>query len=161
MTKDEIKKFVADLLNEGVSLSDIQKRLQQEKEINITFLDLRLMASEMSSIDWSKQNKTEKTKNIPNDNSETINDETTNSFDDKEKDLAPLNGTTSVELSRLARPGALAHGSVTFISGIKADWILDEMGRLGLEKTSGTPTEEDLKGFQEELQKSLSGGRYG
>jgi hypothetical protein len=53
--RDEIKLFVAELLNEGLSLSDIQKKLQTEKDVRLTFLDLRLLASELEEIDWSKQ----------------------------------------------------------------------------------------------------------
>jgi len=40
---------------------------------------------------------------------------------------------------------------------VKADWVLDQLGRLGLEKATGKPTPEDIKQFQIELQKKISG----
>ena len=43
---DPVKKIVAKMLNEGVSLSDIQKRLREEHKINMTFLDLRMLAAD-------------------------------------------------------------------------------------------------------------------
>ena len=60
-----------------------------------------------------------------------------------------------MEINRLTRPGVAMHGSVKFASGASADWILDQTGRLGFEKSEGKPTPEDIQEFQEELQKSL------
>jgi hypothetical protein len=62
-----------------------------------------------------------------------------------------------VEISKLVKPGAVAHGSVKFPSGASGDWILDQTGRLGLENSKGKPTPEDLQAFQEELQKAFRG----
>ena len=57
------------------------------------------------------------------------------------------------------RPGAVASGSVKFASGVSAEWVIDQSGRLGLNNASGEPTEDDIKDFQKELQKALSKGR--
>ncbi len=159
MQKDEIKRYIAELLNKGVSLSDIQKQLRSEKGVTMTFLDLRLMVSEIENIDWSKLQPEEKPKEpkkvdpengvLPDDEDEAIgaNDE----------DAAA--GTTVVELSRLTRPGTVANGSVKFASGVKANWTVDQYGRLGIDKATGEPTPQDIKEFQTELQKMLSQGR--
>ena len=61
-----------------------------------------------------------------------------------------------MEKSGLVRPGALASGTVSFGSGAKAEWIVDQMGRLGLENVVGEPTEEDFAEFQQELRKLFS-----
>ena len=76
-------------------------------------------------------------------------------FLDKNKEPEDTEGKTVVEVNRLTRPGVAMHGSVKFASGAKADWILDQMGRVGFEKSEGSPTPEDIQEFQEELQKSL------
>lgn len=156
MQKEEIKKIVASLLNKGISLSDIQKQLQSEHAIKMTFLDLRLMASEIEAIDWSKQKADiaakkaeEKAKEEAEKKALAVDGESAEAGD----------GKTIVEISKLTRPGAVANGSVKFGSGAKADWILDQYGRLGLDKPEGEPTPEDLKEFQAELQKLLSRGR--
>ena len=149
MGKNEIKLFVRELLNEGLSLSDIQKKLQSEKDVRMTFLALRLLASELEEIDWSKQKS-----DIEADKTKAKAEE------DKKKDAekkAENAGKTVVEVSRLKRPGSIANGTVEFASGAKAEWILDQSGQLGLDKqTGGEPTQEDIQEFQVELQKNLS-----
>ena len=62
-------------------------------------------------------------------------------------------GKTSVTLSPIQRPGFLASGSVTFGSGVTAEWFLDQTGRIGLENASGQPDREDIRDFQTELRK--------
>jgi hypothetical protein len=143
MGTDESKKIIAKLLADGISLSDIQGILAKDHDIRMTFLELRLIASELENVDWGKFNK-----------EEPVDDDKA-----KTKDSTPsqeISGRTVVEISKLVRPGAVASGTVSFGSGAKAEWILDQMGRLGLDKAEGKPTEQDLKEFQEELQKALT-----
>ncbi|MCF7791011.1 MAG: hypothetical protein K9L78_02320 [Victivallales bacterium] len=151
----KIKRFVSKLLNEGVSLSDIQKRLQTEKDYKITFFDLRLLASELENIDWSKQKAdveaAEAKKKAKEEEEKAVKT-------DLENEAADDTGKTVVELSKLKRPGAVASGSVKFASGVRADWVIDQYGRLGLENNSGEPNEKDIQEFQEELQKKMAGG---
>lgn len=143
MDRVKIKKIVSKLLQEGESLGQILKILETEYQETMTFLELRLLASEIEDIDWAE---TEGPDPEPQDNSEDVTEE----------DSA---GKTLVEVNKLTRPGVAMHGTVKFASGATADWILDQMGRLGLEKSEGKPTPEDLQAFQEELQKTLSGGQ--
>ena len=148
MEKHEIKLFVGELLNEGLSLSDIQKQLQNDKNVKMTFLDLRLLASELEEIDWSKQKA----------DIEAVKAEK-KAEEDKKKETekkADNIGKTVVEVSRLKRPGAIANGTVEFASGANAEWVLDQTGRLALDKQTGEPTQEDVQEFQVELQKILS-----
>lgn len=143
MTKDELKKLIAKLLDEGNSLSEVQTILNKEYDEKMTFLDLRVLASELEDIDWTKDEPSEE-----------------EGEDDASEDGAASDteGKTVVEISRLQRPGVALSGSVKFASGATADWVLDQMGRLGLENSDGEPTPEDLKEFQEELQKAVGGG---
>jgi hypothetical protein len=57
----------------------------------------------------------------------------------------------------LARPGSVVSGKVTFSDGMRADWYLDQMGRLGLgpEKQGYRPSAADVQQFQEALQIEL------
>ena len=142
MTKDELKKTIVKLLDEGHSLSEIQTILNKEYDEKMTFLDLRVLASELENIDWTKD---ESSDDEPDEDSS------------KEGDAADTEGKTVVEISKLQRPGVALSGSVKFASGATADWVLDQMGRLGLEKSEGEPTKEDLQEFQEELQKTVGG----
>ena len=157
MNRDEVKKIVYENLQQGLSLSDIQKVLHDKGEI-ITFLDLRLLASELENLDWKKlagekdtpppeaKKKEAAGKAAPEDEEDVISG-----------DKGEWSGGTKIEISKITRPGVALSGSATFASGVKADWFVDQMGRMGLEKATGKPTPEDIKGFQEELQKQLQG----
>lgn len=160
-----VKKFVAQKLHEGVKLTDIQTMLVDELGCKMTFLELRLLASELEDVDWSqfdpRENKPEEAApEAPDAAEENINESSSDAAEAAEaEEAAPAAaaGTTTVELSRLSRPGALAHGTVTFASGASAEWLVDQMGRLGLDKVSGQPTEEDIVEFQKELHKLFEG----
>jgi len=62
-------------------------------------------------------------------------------------------GKTTVTVSPIQRPGYLASGSVTFGSGVTAEWFLDQTGRLALDNPSGQPDQQDVREFQQELRK--------
>ena len=141
MNNNEIKKFMAIELNNGTSLSDIQKLLADEHETRITFLDLRILASELENIEWEKPEE-------PEDEAGA-----------EEVEVVEEATGTVVEVSKLIRPGAVANGSVKFASGASAEWILNQQGQLGLDKAKGEPTEDDIKEFQAELQKVFAQGR--
>ena len=51
MDSDAIKKFIAEKVPQGYSLSKIQDMLKEQK-VNITFMELRLLASEIESDIW-------------------------------------------------------------------------------------------------------------
>ena len=55
-----IKRFVAQKLQEGIKLSDIQTLLADELQCRMTFLDLRLLAAELEDVDWSQFDPKEK-----------------------------------------------------------------------------------------------------
>ena len=152
MDEMKIKRFVAQKLHEGVKLSDIQNMLAEELDCKMTFLDLRLMAAELEDVDWSKFDPAEKKADEPAE--ENAAEASPVAEDAEAGEAAPAAaGKTTVELSRLTRPGAMAHGTVNFGSGASAEWLIDEMGRLGLDKVSGEPTENDIAEFQTELRK--------
>jgi DNA-binding transcriptional MerR regulator len=164
MEEIEIKKIVAQKLSEGISLSDIQKQLSDEHDVKMTFLDLRLLASELENVDWESFNKEEETPEETDELDEAVDspgEDTMHEDGDyqaADEALDAPSGGTVVELSKLARPGAVASGSVKFGSGASAEWILDQMGRLALSNASGEPTQDDIQEFQMELQKALTGG---
>ncbi|MBE6380606.1 MAG: hypothetical protein E7047_06725 [Lentisphaerae bacterium] len=148
MDEMKIKLFVAKKLQEGVKLTEIQNLLASELGCKMTFLDLRLLAAELEDVDWSQFDPQEK----------KSDDEAAEAAAESVPDAAPAaagDGTTAVEISRLARPGAMMHGTVTFASGASAEWIIDNMGQLGLDKVQGQPTQDDLMAFQTELRKML------
>ena len=151
---NEIKKFMAKKIKEDISLSEIQKLIEKKFKKRMTFLDVRLMASTLDSIDWEK----EAAKETAADEAEKEAAESEETPEESTAADEVSGGKCVVELSKLVKPGAVAHGSVKFPSGASGSWILDQMGRLGMEKSEGEPTEDDLKAFQTELQNMFSKG---
>lgn len=144
MDEMTVKRFVAQRLHEGVKLTEIQTMLVDELDCKMTFLELRLLAAELEDVDWSQFDPQEK----------KADDENNDAADAAAAEAAGT-GETKVEISRLARPGAMMHGTVSFASGASAEWIIDQMGQLGLDKVQGEPTQDDLTAFQDELRKML------
>lgn len=139
----EMKKFLAAEIAAGKSLSDIQTLLNEKFGVRLTYMDVRIMASELDNIDWTSRD--------PVKPEETVEDVTKVPV----QKPAAGNGTTVVEVNQVVRAGALAEGSVQFGSGASGTWIVDQMGRLGFDKLNGEPTEKDIQEFQTELRKVL------
>jgi len=176
MDKDQIKRYIAEKVSAGVPLSKIQDMLGEEKGVRMTFMELRLIASELETLDWSKTEKELKPEpkaaaaqpkdaelsedeELPLDDEPLTDEEASLDGEDAAGDALPDDGAptgTVVELSKIVKPGMLAGGTVKFASGVTAGWFLDQYGRLGLENASGKPDAKDVEGFQLELQKLLS-----
>lgn len=144
MNLDETqRKKLAGWIDEGLKLSDIQKRLETECGLRVTYLDLRLLVDDL--------------KLRPKDPTPTPKPAETA----ESKIAAPTAGATvgqvSVTVDQLARPGALVSGKVTFSDGKTAEWILDQTGRLGVVPTEKgyKPTPADVQEFQMALQTEL------
>ncbi len=142
MDRGELKKIVHGYLEEGLSLGEIQGRLASEHDETMTFLDLRLLAAELEGVDWTRGEAPEPEK-----------DERT---DEGKLDAG---GGTVVEISKIAKPGVALSGSVKFASGASAEWSLDSYGRLAFDKQTGTPTQQDIMEFQEEMRNKLGGAK--
>jgi hypothetical protein len=140
MTNEERKPIVRQLLKEGRTLSEIQDFLQKEKGDSITYLELRLLLSEMPDVKLPE-------KESPKTPSPVA-----------DKPAAP--GKLSISVDQVPAPGAMLSGYVRFGSGAKAHWFLDEMGRLGVEPELGSekPTQKDMQEFSNELRRMLQRG---
>ena len=176
MDKQEIKEYIAGRVTEGVSLSHIQDELK-EKGVKMTFMELRLIASEIESgvfkagekaaepaPDKTPAPQQEAAADMPETEEDPFASESGEDGmeeplpgSDTPEDAAGKKprGKTTVTLSRIQRPGFMASGSVTFGSGASGEWVLDQMGRLGFEKMEGKPDQQDIQEFQMELRKAF------
>ena len=96
---NEIKKFMLEKIAENISLSDIQTMVNEKFGTKMTFMDIRILASELE-VNWQKEEKT----------AEPEAEEAENKEDAEVDEKAPAK--TTVELNKIVRPGALASGSV-------------------------------------------------
>lgn len=135
---EEQKSAVAAWIREGASLSEVQKRLETELDVRMTYMDLRFLVDDLDLEIRSEGPKFDEPKV-------------------EEVDSAGPAGKVSVSLDKVTRPDALVSGQVTFSDGVSAQWFLDQMGRLSLNaKQPGyKPSQEDLQDFQNELRRAV------
>ena len=156
MTQEEIKQFIADKTAEGLSLTAIQDALSAQG-VKIRFMELRLLAAESESV-LAKKEAEKAAAEAPAPAPEDKKTEETPAA--PAETPAPAGGekvrsATTVTVSPIQRPGFAMSGSVSFGSGVTADWYVDQTGRLGLDNASGQPDEQDIQEFQIELRKAL------
>ena len=149
-------------ITEGRKLPEIQTLLGSELGLRLTYMETRLLVDDLKLT--PKDVETPKRVELVPAPSAAPNSPTADAFDSAETpdvpaSAAPATGTgnVSVTVDKIAAPGALVSGSVTFSDGKSAQWYLDEMGRLGLAaKEKGyRPAPADVQAFQTELQGTL------
>lgn len=146
---EKIKRFMAEEIGKGVSLSEVQKLVNEKFDKSFTFMEIRIMASELEGIDWGASDPEEKS----GEKEEKAGEQKENSASGAADEGS---GMTTVEVSKLVRPGMMFSGTVKFGSGVSAEWYVDSRGRLGLDEVKGgEPTEQDIREFQDELRRVL------
>jgi hypothetical protein len=141
-----VKEWVA----EGAQMADLQKRLKDDFGFNVTYMDTRFLSLDLALNFQVDEGESEGPNDIENPEVQ------------EEVDLEPLvqdRETVTVTLDQVARPGAMVSGTVTFSDGMKALWLIDEMGRPSIDpdQPGYQPSEADLVSFQAELKGLLDG----
>jgi hypothetical protein len=154
MTNEERKQVVQELLGKGQSLSQILDYLHKEKSDTITYMELRLLLSEMPD---AKLPEKEVRKTVPPPESLPSIGAPKDAGAAAGSDAPASGGKLSISVDQAPAPGAMLSGYARFASGAKAHWFLDEMGRLGLEPElgSGKATQKDMQEFSTELRRML------
>jgi len=155
------KKKVADWVAEGLKLSEVQKRLDAELGVRMTYMQVRLLLDDLRLVPKDQPPpQTEKqigsTPPAPKASGGPAQP-TPRTPQAPRQEPAPAPGKVSVSVDTVTQPGTLASGSVTFTDGNSATWYLDQSGRLGLapKKEGYRPSPEDIEDFQFELQNQL------
>ncbi|MFT5240400.1 MAG: hypothetical protein ACI9OU_002364 [Candidatus Promineifilaceae bacterium] len=168
---DDQKKAVAEWVSEGEGLSDIQKRIKDEFEITMTYMDVRFLVLDLGVDIKDKEEpkppnaepEEEPLPPPPESGVEDVADATGAAEEGVPEAGVPapedglLGSNVSLDVDRVVKPGALASGSVTFSDGQAAQWSLDQFGRLALDAGSPDykPSEQDIEAFQLELRGAL------
>lgn len=148
--QEEYKKAVVGWIADGASLSEVQKRLKEEFQIAMTYMDVRFLVDDMKlQIKEEQPKQSEAAERLAAAKQEG----------EMQRDGAPAPGGVSVSMDRITKPRALASGKVTFSDGETAEWMLDQTGRLGLvpSKPGYQPSQTDVIAFQDELQRQARG----
>ena len=151
----EQKQTVADWLEQGANLAEIQQRLGNEFDIRLTYMEARFLIDDLK-LSFKEPAVPEPVavaadaEAIP---AEFDAAEPGNAFAPE----ATNGGGVSLSVDAITRPSALVSGSVTFSDGKKAAWYLDQTGRLGMVpgEQGYRPPEPDIAEFQRALEKEL------
>jgi hypothetical protein len=142
LTEDQ-KQSLHQWAAEGASIADLQRRLQDDYGLKITYMDARFMVLDLGiAIREEPAADAEEKKPVE----EPVADE-----------LPAPTGGVRVSMDSIAVPGAMVSGKVTFSDGGTAVWMIDQMGRPALDPdTPGyRPSREDIESFQVQLSELL------
>ncbi len=155
---------VAQWVRDGASLSDVQKRIQEEFGLSMTYMDVRFLVDDLDltlvdpapKADASDVSKAPPPKPAPSPVGGAPGEDEAALED---ADALPVDGNVSLEVDAATLiPGALASGSVTFSDGVTGKWIIDNYGRPGFTEISQEgyrPSPEDSQAFMEQLSRAL------
>ncbi len=131
-------RFIRTWAEEGLDLNTIQKRLHEDLNIKLTFMDTRFLLQDLDI--HIKQPEPEPEAKQPDE------------FPGTMPAPASLLGKTQVTVDEITPPHALMSGKVLFKSGAQGSWDIDRTGRINWDATIGEPTADDLREFETELQ---------
>jgi hypothetical protein len=156
------RKKVAEWIAQGLKLSEIQSRLDSELGVRLTYMEVRFLVDDLKLTpkDVEKPKAPQSALTAPsapaNPTANAAPAQPGEAVAKDDETGAP--GGVSVSVDQLARPGAVVSGKVTFSDGNRAEWYLDQTGRLGLvpQQTGYRPPARDVQQFQAALEAELS-----
>lgn len=148
------RRQVAQWIEQGAKLSEIQTRLASEFGLSMTYMEVRFLVDDLKVI--PKDPEPPQPAPAPVGTTPTPKPQPAAPVPTPEVPAAP--GGVSVTVDQVARLGGLVSGKVKFSDGQTADWTLDQMGRLGLapQQKGYRPQPEDIESFQMALQSELA-----
>jgi hypothetical protein len=152
------RRKVAEWIEQGAKVSEVQTRIAKEFGISMTYMDVRFLIDDL--------------KLRPKDPEPTVTPEiapakSTPAAPGKQAappSAAPASapeeaaGGVTVTVDNVARPGAIVSGRVKFSDGKGGAWLIDQMGRPGLipDEQGYRPSQPDIAEFQMALQDELA-----
>lgn len=142
-------------LEDGMKLSEFQKRLEKDFGLKGTYMEVRLLVDDLrvqlKDPEPPKAPTPPPAAAAPADGAAPLAETTV------VPPAGSLGGGVSVSVDTVTRPGTLASGSVKFSDGQTAQWYLDQTGRFGMVPAvrGYRPSQEDLQEFQMLLDREL------
>lgn len=141
---DSQKNAVAEWIGQGNSLAELQRLIQEEFSISMTYMEVRFLVDDLD-IDLEK---------------EQLDDsgEPNEKVEEPEVVDDGLSKSVSVDVDAITPPGALMSGNATFSDGNSLGWQLMSNGQLGLipgEDPDYRPSPEDMQDFRTQMDEIL------
>lgn len=146
------QKTVTEWIAAGLKLAEVQTRISSEFGLQLTYMEVRFLVDDLKL--RLKDPEPPKPVAPPTPPATPTPEGATESPAPSPDAL----GQVSVAVDKIARPGTMVSGGVTFSDGAIADWYLDQTGRLGLvPKVQGyKPTQSDVQQFQAALEREMT-----
>lgn len=146
MLTDLQKQQVATWVSEGLSLAQIQTKIEDELGVAMTYMDVRFLVDDLNL---------ELQDSAPETPAEPAAEEqpaTPPAGTQEDAQTPPVAGV-SLSVDAVQIPGVIASGDVTFSDGVRGKWLIDQSGRPGLaEFPEGyRPPQADMPEFQQKL----------
>ena len=161
---DAQRKLVVTWIGQGLKLSEIQKRLETELGLRLTYMEVKLLIGDLQLL--PKDVEPQRTVDLaakPAGPAAAVPGTLpgpAGAFPpgDPGEEPLPAAGRVQVTVDAITRAGAVVSGSVTFSDGKQGAWYLDQTGRLGLApmEKGYRPPAADLPEFQAALERELA-----
>jgi len=164
----EQQEAVIQWAKEGANLNEIQGRLKSQFSLTLTYLDARLLITDLG-IKLQEKEKKKEAEPVKEDAPLAAPSAPPAAQADQELEVLPADdslgkgsGAVKVQVDQIAVPGAMVSGRVTFSDGKSAVWYLDQYSRLGLKgaEPGYQPPPSDIPVFQAELDRALQQAGY-
>ena len=159
---DAQKQTVAQWINDGLKLADIQKRLGGELGVNLTYMEVRLLVDDLKLMPKDHEPPKPVQPPAPPGVSAPADSDAEPGPEHGGVPAPGPGGGVAVTVDKIAQPGAMVSGGVTFSDGHTAVWYMDPQGRLGVAPTTKgyKPAAADVQSFQMALEAELSKEGY-
>lgn len=156
------KQTVTAWLEQGLGLSEIQKRLAADLGLKLTYMEVRLLLADLNLTPQDQEPPVPPDKPaVPSPGPGAAAAPVGPGGTPTAAPAPPAadgTGRVSLTVDQVTRPGCLASGQVTFSDGQAGEWYMDQMGRLGVApKLKGyRPSPQDVQEFQLALESQLA-----
>jgi len=144
---DEQKAIITSWIQCGDSLADVQRRLSEEFQLTMTYMDVRFLVDDLD-ISMAE----------PEAEVKAQDDDIELEATDPEIVDEGGQGAVTVDVDAIMQPGSLVSGTVKFSDGVSLGWQLSSAGQLGLipgDDPAYRPSPEDVQSFQSQLEEVL------
>jgi hypothetical protein len=155
---DAQKQTVAAWIADGLKLSEIQKRLETEFGLRLTYMEVRFLLDDLKIVPKDPPPPPVAEPPSPTPGAPGTSKTAGAAEELPVDEVQPGAGHVRVSVDQIARPGAMVSGQVTFSDGQSGTWFLDQTGQLGLgmKQKGYRPSQADVQEFQMLLQSELA-----
>lgn len=149
MLTDSQKRQVAAWIGEGLSLAQVQTKIEEEFGVAMTYMDVRFLVDDL---DLELKDEAPAAEEKPAADAVPAQAEAV-AGNGVPAETPASGGGVTLTSDAVQMPGVLAGGDVVFSDGVRGKWFLDQTGRPGLEgfPENYRPTPDDMADFQRKL----------